>query len=194
MPTAPFSLVDGGPLCRLFRRLGCVRPDGQTNYRKAAFLIVAVTWGPLIVLALAESVMTGRTPVIDWGIHARLLVAIPLLFQAEASLRMRTRRAIDLFRSERWAGDHGQLVSKLPGLKRYVQNHAVLEAYGVATRPMTHDGFSELWFDDLASLQAAAQTPEWQAVREDGKLLFAEPIGLVIARERIQKELPQDHR
>src|SRR5215217_6266782 len=39
---------------------------------------------------------------------------------------------------ERWAGDHGQLVSKLPGLKRYVQNHAVLEAYGVATRPMTH--------------------------------------------------------
>jgi hypothetical protein len=113
MSMAPFSLVDGGPLCRLFRRLGCVRPDGQTNYRKTALLIVAVAWGPLIVLALVESVMTGRTPVMDWGIHARLLVAIPLLFQAEASLRMRTRRAIDLFRSERWAGDQEDKVTKI---------------------------------------------------------------------------------
>jgi uncharacterized protein (TIGR02118 family) len=90
---------------------------------------------------------------------------------------------------EHWAGEHGALASKLPGLRRYVQNHAVLEAYGLATRPMTHDGFSELWFDNLASLQAAAKTPEWQAVVEDSKRLFAEPVGLVIARERIQKEL-----
>jgi uncharacterized protein (TIGR02118 family) len=91
---------------------------------------------------------------------------------------------------EHWFNDHGHLVSKLPGLRRYVQNHAVLEAYGSTTRPMTHDGFSELWFDDLQTLQAAARTPEWQAVREDGQRLFAEPIGLVIARERIQKEFP----
>jgi len=95
---------------------------------------------------------------------------------------------------ERWAGEHGRLMSKVPGLRRYVQNHAVLEAYGLATRPMTHDGFSELWFDDLASLQAAATTAEWQAAREAGKWLFAEPVGLVIARERIQKELPADSR
>ena len=91
---------------------------------------------------------------------------------------------------EHWAGAHGRLVSRIPGLRRYVQNHAVLEAYGLPTRPMTHDGFSELWFDDLASLHAAATTSEWQTAREAGKRLFAEPIGLVIARERIQKELP----
>ena len=91
---------------------------------------------------------------------------------------------------EHRAGEHGQLVSRIPGLRRYVQNHALLEAYGVATRPMTHDGFSELWFDDLQSLRSAATSKEWQAAREDGKRLFAEPVGLVIARERIQKELP----
>jgi uncharacterized protein (TIGR02118 family) len=89
---------------------------------------------------------------------------------------------------DRWAGEHGRLVSKLPGLRRYVQNHAVLEAYGLASRPMTHDGWSELWFDDLPSFQAAATTPEWQAAVEHGQRLFAEPVGLVIARERIQKE------
>ena len=90
---------------------------------------------------------------------------------------------------EHWAGEHGRLVSRIPGLRRYVQNHAVLEAYGLATRPMTHDGFSELWFDDLATLQTAWTSPEWQAAREDSRRLFAEPVGLVIARERIQKEL-----
>jgi uncharacterized protein (TIGR02118 family) len=95
---------------------------------------------------------------------------------------------------ERWAGAHGRLVAQVPGLRRYVQNHAVLEAYGQITRPLTHDGFSELWFDDLPSLQAAARTPEWQAARDAGQRLFAEPIGLVIARERIQKELPADRR
>jgi len=95
---------------------------------------------------------------------------------------------------EQWAGAHGQLMSKIPGLRRYVQNHAVLEAYGQASRPMTHDGFSELWFDDLASLQTAYQSNEWQSARSAAERLFAQPVGLVIARERIQKELPAEYR
>jgi hypothetical protein len=113
MPMAPFSLVDGGPLCRMFRRLGWVRPDGRTNYRRVAVVVVALTWGPLIGVALVESVMTGRTPTIDWGVHARLLVAIPLLLTAEASLHMRTRRTIDIFTSERWAGDQSDRYTKI---------------------------------------------------------------------------------
>jgi uncharacterized protein (TIGR02118 family) len=86
-----------------------------------------------------------------------------------------------------WLEVHGPLVARVPGLRRYVQNHAVRAGYGVL--PMTHDGFSELWFDDLASLQQAATTPQWLAARDDARTLFAEPVGLVIARERVQKEL-----
>ena len=66
---------------------------------------------------------------------------------------------------QHWMEVHGPLVPRLPGLRRYVQNPGVIEAY--ALRPMTHDGFSELWFDDLASLQTAATTPEWRAVEDD---------------------------
>jgi uncharacterized protein (TIGR02118 family) len=84
-----------------------------------------------------------------------------------------------------WAEVHGALGARLPGLRRYVQNHAILEAYTV--RPMTHDGWAELWFDDLEALRSAYVSPQWEALREDGRTLFAQPMGVVIARERIQK-------
>jgi hypothetical protein len=67
-----------------------------------------------------------------------------------------------------------------------VQNHAIPEAYAGGTH--THDGWSEMWFDDLAALQAAVASPEWQALAEDGATLFAQPLGVGVARERIQKD------
>ncbi|MGE0059297.1 MAG: EthD family reductase [Dehalococcoidia bacterium] len=86
---------------------------------------------------------------------------------------------------EHWQEVHAPLVMRLPGLRRYVQNHPVLEAYGV--RGMSHDGWAELWFDDLAALQAAYTSPQWSAVRDDSAMLFAEPRGVIIARETVQK-------
>jgi uncharacterized protein (TIGR02118 family) len=88
---------------------------------------------------------------------------------------------------DHWRTVHGPLVASVPGLRRYVQNPAVLEAYGV--RPMTHDGFAELWFDDLTALQQAATTAEWKAVEDDARHLYADPVGLVIAQEGIRKEV-----
>jgi uncharacterized protein (TIGR02118 family) len=86
---------------------------------------------------------------------------------------------------EHWQDVHGPIAARLPGLRRYVQNHPVLEAYGV--RGMSHDGWAELWFDDLPALQAAYASPQWTAVREDSAMLFAEPRGVIIARETVQK-------
>ncbi|HUZ77417.1 MAG TPA: EthD family reductase [Chloroflexota bacterium] len=86
---------------------------------------------------------------------------------------------------DHWITVHGPLGAKVPGLRRYVQNHALQEAY--AFRDLTHDGFAELWFDDLAALQRAVQTPEWKALQEDGRTLFAQPMATVIAREGVIK-------
>jgi uncharacterized protein (TIGR02118 family) len=83
-----------------------------------------------------------------------------------------------------WLEVHAPLAAQVPGLRRYVQNHALPEAYAV--RGLTHDGFSELWFDDLASLRAAVTSPEWQALREDVGL-FGQPMSVVVAREGIIK-------
>ncbi len=62
-----------------------------------------------------------------------------------------------------WRETHGPLVAKVPGLRKYIQNHA-------ATAPendLQFDGTLELWFDRVDAFQAAAGTPEWQAVMED---------------------------
>ena len=88
---------------------------------------------------------------------------------------------------ERWRQRHGALAARTPGLRRYVQNHAVPDAY--ARGGQTHDGWSELWFDDLAALRHAVASPEWMAVRDDGETLFAAPIGVGVARVGVQKDL-----
>ena len=88
---------------------------------------------------------------------------------------------------DRWLKFHGPLVAQVAGLRRYVQNHALLEAYGGGRQ--THDGWSELWFDDLDALQAAVDSEHWRDVRRDGDQLFSRPVGVCVARERVQKEL-----
>jgi uncharacterized protein (TIGR02118 family) len=88
---------------------------------------------------------------------------------------------------ERWEHRHGPIAASLPGLRRYVQNHAVPDAYRSGAQ--THDGWSELWFDGLADLRRAVASPEWRAVREDGAHLFAEPAGIGVARECVIKDI-----
>jgi uncharacterized protein (TIGR02118 family) len=88
---------------------------------------------------------------------------------------------------ERWQHSHGALAAETLGLRRYVQNHAIPAAYAGAGQ--THDGWSELWFDDLDALRRAVASPQWQAVRRHGAMLFAAPVGVGVARERVQKDL-----
>jgi uncharacterized protein (TIGR02118 family) len=86
---------------------------------------------------------------------------------------------------QHWFEVHGQLCAQVPGLRRYVQNHGLPEAYPI--RAMTHDGFSELWFDDLESLQRARASAEWARLSQDGQTLFAYPMSVVVAHEAVIK-------
>jgi uncharacterized protein (TIGR02118 family) len=91
----------------------------------------------------------------------------------------------DEFR-DRWYA-HGELCKKVPGQRRYVQNHPLPEAYEPQSRlrrAPTHDGWAEHWFDDLTSLRAALASPEWADLSEDARGLFAPGKGAsVVARE-----------
>jgi uncharacterized protein (TIGR02118 family) len=87
---------------------------------------------------------------------------------------------------DHWRNVHGPLVMRLPGLRKYAQCHGALEAFQMSN--MTHDGWSELWFDDYASFQRTVASPEWQAVQEDARTLFLPQMGIVIGTEYVQKD------
>ena len=55
-----------------------------------------------------------------------------------------------------WKEVHGPIAAKLPGLRRYVQDHVVADPVQ-DDRP--YDAVAELWFDSGESFQAAMASP-----------------------------------
>lgn len=73
--------------------------------------------------------------------------------------------SVDAFR-EHWRGEHARKVARLPGLRRYVQNHAHGISYRDGREPWV-DGFAETWFDDTDAMRRVAASAEYAAVVED---------------------------
>lgn len=75
---------------------------------------------------------------------------------------------------DHWLNIHGPLALAVPGVRRYVQSHIV----GTRSRPdipetdVEVDGIAELWYDDIASFERAAATPEMKALTDDGALFI----------------------
>lgn len=68
-----------------------------------------------------------------------------------------------------WRTSHAALALKVPGIKRYVQNHWVVDPTG---SERTFDGTVDCWFEDRAAFEAAWASPEWKALLEDDVRLF----------------------
>jgi uncharacterized protein (TIGR02118 family) len=83
---------------------------------------------------------------------------------------------------EYWSGQHHtQLVSQLPGLTRWRQNH-VVSAPG---EPVC-DGIGELWFDSDESLETALSSSQMAAAVKDAEnFLDMARTGLVIVHEKM---------
>jgi hypothetical protein len=95
-----FSLVLGGPLYQLLRRARLEDDAGQLVRRRIlAFLLI--TWVPLLVLTAAGgTVWDGQVGVPflrDVTVHARFLVALPLLVAAELVVHRRLRDVVAQF-------------------------------------------------------------------------------------------------
>jgi hypothetical protein len=97
-----FSLTHGGFLYEVLRRLRVIRGD-PSDARRKALVLAAVPWGILVVLQGVEGVVSGSSaPLLkDFSVHVRLLVALPLLVLAEATLEARCRVAAADISAER---------------------------------------------------------------------------------------------
>jgi uncharacterized protein (TIGR02118 family) len=63
-----------------------------------------------------------------------------------------------------WRETQGSLGAKIPGTRKYVQNHTV-GSFGGGIAP--YDGFAEMWFDSTEAFEQAMATPEAEAAIAD---------------------------
>jgi len=86
-----------------------------------------------------------------------------------------------------WVETHAPLAHAVPGLRRYVQNHIRGERKrsDIEATPVEIDGIAELWFDDQAALERAAQTPEMKALHADGAIFIGRIKSWVVEEKTI---------
>jgi hypothetical protein len=105
---ARFAAVADDALSAAQRALGLMPRAGSGIGRRIA-IAVAITWLPLVIYALWQRrLVPGEVPeplLQHFGIHARLLLALPLLILAEATTRSSLERALPQFLGRGLVGD-----------------------------------------------------------------------------------------
>lgn len=80
-----------------------------------------------------------------------------------------------------WLNVHGPIAAKIPGMRRYVQSHALPDANG---QPTVIDGLAELHFDSAEALQAGLASAEGQATLADiPNFLDGSRIGMIVVED-----------
>ena len=98
-----FSLVLGGPLFQLFRRAH-LAGDALELVRRRVAIITLFVWLPLLLLSIADGTAAGQVVAVpflfDLDVHARFLVALPLLIVAERIVHERMQIVVGQFTSQ----------------------------------------------------------------------------------------------
>ncbi|WP_315833713.1 EthD family reductase [Bradyrhizobium prioriisuperbiae] len=99
-------------------------------------------------------------------------------------LKKRADINTDQFRRH-WREVHGPLAAKVPGLRAYHQNHVVDKtqlAIDHARGSWDLDGISELWFDDIDSMNSAIASDAYKAVAADSANCMA-ATSVIVAKQ-----------
>jgi len=76
-----------------------------------------------------------------------------------------------------WREEHGPIAARIPGLRKYIQNHAT-------DRGNVPYAVAELYFDSPEALQAALASPEGKAALGDlGNFVDGERTGMAVVDE-----------
>jgi len=81
-----------------------------------------------------------------------------------------------------WLTRHPAVVTRLPGVRRYVQSHTQPSAY--KRGEPAYDGIAEVWADDTDALRAMTRSPQNAAVRADeAEFIDRERMGIIVTEE-----------
>lgn len=95
-----FSLVLGGPLFQMFRRMH-LSGDALELVHRRVLVLAVIAWLPLLLLSLMGRRALGGTLTVpflyDIEAHVRFLIALPILIAAEPIVHSRIRPAVKRF-------------------------------------------------------------------------------------------------
>lgn len=95
---------------------------------------------------------------------------------------------VDAFQAY-WRERHPAVVTRLPGVRRYVQSHTLSSAY--AGGEPAYDGIAEVWADSTDALRAMTQSPAYAAVQADeAEFIDRAAMGFVVTDEHVVKNGP----
>jgi hypothetical protein len=162
-----FSLTLGGPLYQFLRRVH-LSGDALEMVSRRVIILALVAWLPLLVLSIAEGHAWGgsvKLPFLfDVDVHARFLLALPLLIFAELIVHQRMRPVVGAFAQrglvpEESRAQFDAAITSAMRLRNSVLVEVLLIAfvYGVGVQFIWRTG-------------AAVDVPTWYGVAAAGKL------------------------
>src|SRR5262245_15383414 len=112
----------------------------------------------------------------------------PIMVKAVSFFKRKSGMAVEAFQTY-WRARHPDVVTRLPGIRRYVQSHTLRAGY--AKGEPAFDGIAEIWFDDTAAMRALAGAPAYAAVQADeAAFIDRTTMGLIITEEHVIKNDP----
>jgi len=86
-----------------------------------------------------------------------------------------------------WLTRHPEVVTRLPGVRRYIQSHTRLSLY--EKREPAYDGIAEVWADDTRALRAMTQSPAHADVQADeARFIDRATMGVIITEDHVTKD------
>lgn len=110
------------------------------------------------------------------------------MVKAITFIKRKPGMAVEEFQ-EYWRTRHAEIVADLPGLRGYVQSHALLSGY--RRGELVYDGVAEVWFDDVQAMRDLVGTPAYEAVQADeAKFIDRATMGMILTDEHVIKDGP----
>jgi len=164
-----FSLVLGGPLYQLFIRAK-INTDTLGLLKRRVLVISLLTWLPLLLLSVWTGDAAGGASKVpffyDVDVHARFLLALPLLLVAELVVHQRIRRVVKQFVERGIVPTQARPeFEAIIGSAMRLRNSMVIEILLIV---LVWTGGHYLW-----SSQVTLETATWYASVVDGQHRFS---------------------
>jgi uncharacterized protein (TIGR02118 family) len=86
-----------------------------------------------------------------------------------------------------WRTEHPKVVTRLPGIRRYVQSHVLPASY--TKREPVYDGIAEVWADDTDAFRAMTKSAMHPAlIADEAKFIDRVQMGVIVTEDHVTKQ------